>query len=284
MPDKEKRDNQERVVPTGSQPQNNSAQAKTGKTGDNKSQSDNQQGDNSASSQNEGSQGTEGGEQQASTQQQQQDQGTEKENSTEDLLKRMEKSQDEIRQRLDSFTKQDETANQDQQVPDHDSQLSELDSLLEKGEITVDQYQKQSREIQEKKSQEQARNEVEKRLQEEKMEKASDQFLQENPDYPQYHKSEEMQRLMNQNPLFDEVSAYERLKRQEADSERQRLQQELDELKKTQENAVKNGERVTDSVGKEPGSSLQHGEVEEDQNLSSKEGMRAALRRTRGNA
>lgn len=279
MADKEEK---EKVVQTGSQPVDNSGTSKnnakdteqgTEKQGSEEQASGSQ---TEASSQSEGSQqkATEGGEGKEA--------GEQKtgERSTEDLLKTLEKSQQEITQRLDSMTKPSEEGQKEQQ-PDYDAQLNELDRMLKEGELNVDDYSARVRSIQEQKFANQSSEIVDQKLKEQQMEQATDQYLQQNPDFQQYYNSQEMQQVMKQNPLLDEVGAYEYLKRQEAEQQIADLNQRLEQLQQERDNAVKNGAEVTDMPGKDSGAALQHGEVETNKNLSPEEGMKAALRRVR---
>lgn len=272
MADKEEK---EKVVPTGSRPVDNSETSKNNaKNTEQGSEKQGPESQASGASQSEGSQKTtEGGEGKKA--------GEQKtgERSTEELLKTLENSQQEISQRLDSLTQPTEEGQAQQ--PDHDAQLNELDRMLKEGELNLDDYQSRQRNVMEQKFANQSSEIVDQKLQEQRMEQATEQYMQQNPDFQQYYNSREMQQIMQQNPLMDEVGAYESLKRQEAEQKNADLNQQLEQLKQERDNAVKNGAEVTDMPGKESGAALQHGEVETNKNLSPQEGMLTALRRAR---
>lgn len=271
MPDKDKKDN---AVPAGSKPVDNSkaTKAEPGQSDDQKAGAKDQppaSADNkaAAATDDKGSQAKGDGAGAAT------DQTGQK--STEELMKSIE----DVNRKLDGLSKTSEDGKTE--VPDHDAQLGKLDEMLKGGEIDLEQYQKQSREIMRQQSQEQAAQAVDKRLEEQKLEEASDKYMQDNPDFHQYMESPELKQLMKQNPLFDEVSGFERLKRMEAEAKSAELNKQIEQLQHERDQAVKNGAHVTDSVGKDSGAAIQHGEIEENKNLSAREGMLAALRRSR---
>lgn len=278
------KNDEERVVPTGSQVQDNSGTSGNTNKDAEQETSDAQKSqssqDQDASSQSKGSEQTEGGEQKSGTDQQPQD--TQGQRSTEELLQTLQQSQQEINQKLDGMQKPSDDGKS--QEPDYDSQLNELDRMLQEGELNLSDYQTRQRSIMEQKAKTEASSVVDQKLQEKEMEQASDQYLQQNPDFQQYYNSQSMQQTMKQNPLLDEVGAYEHLKRVEAESKVGELQQQLEQLQKEREQAVKNGAQVTDTVGKDSGSALQHGEVENNKNLTPQDGMMAALQRARQTA
>jgi len=276
------KDEKEKAVPTGSEPVDNSGTSKNNEndseqqTSDNQSQSST---DQTQSSQDKGSKQTEGSDQAGASDQQQQTTG---QMSTEELLQTLQKSQqdiEQVNQKLDSLQKTSEDG-QGQQ-PDHDSQLNELDRMLKDGEINLDEYQVRQRGIMEEKSKQQANDVVEQRLEQQKLEQATEEYMKSNPDFEQYYNSKEMQQLLKSSPLMDEVGAYERLKRSEAESKVSELQQQIEALQKERDQAVKNGAQVTDTVGKDSGAALQHGEIENNKNLGPQQGMMAALQRAR---
>lgn len=274
------KEEKEKVVPTGSEPVDNSGTSKN--SAKNAEQSSEKQGsqDQPSGSQPEGASQSEGS-QKAAEGGESKEAGEQKvgERSTEDLLKTLEQSQQQINQRLDSMTRPAEEGQS--QEPDYDAQLNELDRMLKEGELNLDEYQSRQRSVMEQKFTNQSSEIVDQKLQEQQMEQATEQYLQNNPDFQQYYNSTVMQQVMRQNPLMDEVGAYESLKRQEAESKVAELNQQLEQLKQERDNAVKNGAEVTDMPGKESGAALQHGEVENNKNLSPQEGMLAALRRAR---
>ena len=268
MPDK---NNEDKAVPTGSEPQDNSAPSK------NNSQNQGEDGQN-ASSQSEGSQKTEGGESQGGNDQTQDTQG---QRSTEDLLQTLQKSQQEISEKLDGLQKPAEEGSTQSTEPDYDAQLNELDRMLQEGELNLSDYQTRQRSIMEQKAEAKAGNVVDQKLQEQKLEQASEDYIKQNPDFQQYYNSQEMQKVMKDNPLMDEIGAYEKLKRSEAENALAEKDKQIEQLKQEREQAVKNGAQVTDATGKDPGAALQHGEVENNKNLSPEQGMMAALKRSR---
>jgi hypothetical protein len=275
------KNDEEKSVPTGSEPVDNSGTSKNNsdqQTSDNESQSST---DQTQSSQDKGSNQTEGSEQSGASDQQSQE-GTTGGKSTEELLATLQKSQQDIQQISDKLDGLQKTSDDGQaKEPDYDAQLNELDRMLKEGEINLDEYQVRQRGIMESKAEEKASSVVDQKLEQQKLEQATEKYMQENPDFEQYYNSKEMQQLMKQNPLLDEVSAYERLKRSEMEGKVSELQQQIEALQKERDQAVKNGAQVTDTVGKDSGSALQHGEIENNKNLGPQQGMLAALQRAR---
>ena len=278
MPDKNKED---KSVPTGSEPVDNSGTSKNSQD-NSQNKGEQQTGDNQTqSSQDKGSKQTEGSEQTGASGQDSQ-QGTTGEKSTEELLATLQKSQSDIQQISDKLDGLQKTSDDGQaKEPDYDAQLNELDRLLKEGEIQLDEYQVRQRGIMEQKAEEKASSVVDQKLEQQKLEQATEKYMQENPDFEQYYNSKEMQQLMKQNPLLDEVSAYERLKRSEMENKVAEKDRQIAELQQERDQAVKNGAAVTDTVGKDSGAALQHGEIENNKNLGPQEGMMAALQRTR---
>lgn len=274
------KDEKENSVPTGSEPVDNSGTSKNNQNDGNQQTSDSQSQsstDQTQSSQDKGSNKTEGADQAGAS-----DQQSTGQMSTEELLQTLQKSQqdiEQVNQKLDSMQKPSDDGQS--QEPDYESQLGELDRMLKSGEINLDEYQVRQRGIMEEKSKQQANDVVEQRLEQQKMEQATEEYMKSNPDFEQYYNSKEMQQLMKSNPLMDEVGAYERLKRSEAEGKVSELNQQIEQLQKERDNAVKNGAAVTDTVGKDSGAALQHGEIENNKNLGPQEGMMAALQRTR---
>lgn len=275
------KNDEEKSVPTGSEPVDNSGTTKNNsdqQASDDKSQSSS---DQTQSSQDKGSKQAEGSEQSGASDQQSQE-GTTGGKSTEELLATLQKSQQDIQQISDKLDGLQKTSDDGQaKEPDHDAQLNELDRMLKEGEINLDEYQVRQRGIMESKAEEKASSVVDQKLEQQKLEQATEKYMQENPDFEQYYNSKEMQQLMKQNPLLDEVSAYERLKRSEMEGKVSELQQQIEALQKERDQAVKNGAQVTDTVGKDSGAALQHGEIENNKNLGPQEGMLAALQRAR---
>ncbi len=275
------KNDEEKSVPTGSEPVDNSGTTKNNsdqQASDDKSQSSS---DQTQSSQDKGSKQAEGSEQSGASDQQSQE-GTTGGKSTEELLATLQKSQQDIQQISDKLDGLQKTSDDGQaKEPDHDAQLNELDRMLKEGEINLDEYQVRQRGIMESKAEEKASSVVDQKLEQQKLEQATEKYMQENPDFEQYYNSKEMQQLMKQNPLLDEVSAYERLKRSEMEGKVSELQQQIEALQKERDQAVKNGAQVTDTVGKDSGAALQHGEIENNKNLGPQEGMMAALQRAR---
>lgn len=207
----------------------------------------------------------------------------------ESVLKKYAETQEQITGQLSSLNQQMQSQQQSQQQqveqgPDYQSQLTQLDQKLSDGEITLAEHTQQSRNIMQQQLTEQITSQFEEKMSERQAEEARQRFLQENPDFEQVSQSPEFQQFLEQNPVYDVAGAYEHFKRQEQQQQMQTLQEQLDQLKQEREAAVKNGAKVTDTVGKSEGHEMRQGNQNQNDNLGVEGGMLAALRQFRSQA
>lgn len=215
--------------------------------------------------------------------------GADKDNSAniESVLQRYADTQEQITNQLSSLNQQmqgQQQPQEQQQGPDYQSQLTELDSKLSDGEITLAEHTQQSRNIMQQQLTEQIASQFEEKMSQRQAEEARQRFLQENPDFEQVSQSPEFQQFLEQNPVYDVAGAYEHFKRQEQSQQLQTLKEQLDQLKQEREEAVKNGAKVTDTVGKAEGHEMRQGVQTQNDNLGVEGGMLAALRQFRSQA
>lgn len=264
----------ENVVPTNTTPQDNSAsQGQQGSTGDNNSQ-------NKGSEQESQAKGSEGSQSEQSTGQDQnknqEEQGGDK--NIDQLLNQFSELQKQVSS-INNRIPESNSEGKKEETPDFEAQLSELDQKMANGDLTMDQYLKQQRAINDQRVQQQASQIVEQKLGEKEVDEATQKFLSDNPDFQEVSQTKEFQQFMQQNPVYDVAGAYEKFKRQQDQSKIQELEQQIQTLKQQQEEAVKNGAKVTDTVGKESGAEAKEGVKTTEDNLTGDDALMAALQK-----
>ena len=274
------------IVPAGSQEIANSKDS----TGDKQAQAKDE---GTQDSKSKGSEDTKSAEQDTSSKKDAEaktdskDTGKDTQGDIESVLKKYADTQEQITSQLSSLNErmgqgqQQEQGQQEQAKPDYQSELSALDEKLSDGEITLAEHTQKSRSIMQQQLTEEIASQFEEKMSERQAEEARQRFLEQNPDFEQISQSQEFQNFLQENPVYDVAGAYEHFKRQQDQQQIQSLQQQLDQLKQQQEAAVKNGAKVTDSVGKTEGSEMRQGMQAANENLSAEQGMLAALRQFR---
>lgn len=138
-------------------------------------------------------------------------------------------------------------------APDFDAQLNDVLAQVEDGKLTMTEALRQTYAIAQGSAKELTKAELEQAAAKQQAETASQQFLSENEDFHDVVKSEDVQKLIASSPIFDEFSAYERVKRTMAESELEKTRARVAELEKEREEMIKNGAQVASKVGKAPG-------------------------------
>lgn len=267
----------ESTVPSGSQPLNNSGQSQPGSSQDKGSESTSQakgQGE-TESGQNNATGNTQSG-------------AGEKDESTAQLLETLQQQGAQFAQLAEALQQQRGDAETPEQTgepaPDYDAQMNDLQKKLSDGEITTEEFAQQQSQIMEQKMQSSMQQMMQQYQQQQSAEQAINQYMQQNPDFSNVLQSQDAQALLQNNPVFDEVAAYEHMKRQSAESQLSELQQQVQALQQERDEAIKNGAKVTDYVSKDEGSEMRQGVEADNRNLSPEEGMRQAMRRARQGA
>lgn len=80
-------------------------------------------------------------------------------------------------------------------------------------------------------------------------------YLEKNPDFAEKYQSGAIQQMLQENPLHNEVSAFESMKRGEAEAQMAELQKQLDAMKAEREASISAGRKAPGKVINTPGSS-----------------------------
>lgn len=214
--------------------------------------------------------------------------GKEGDQSKEDLaayFQKLQESNTKLAEKLDGIQTQQnnqDASGQDQTQPldQINTQLQDLRQQVTDGDIDMQTYVDKQSELLEQKQSILVDQRLDQYNQEQEAMRTYERYLQENPDFREVVASQDVQGMIQQNPILDEVSGYERAKRMAAEAKVQELEQRMAALEKEQQEAVRNGDRVTDTPGKESGTDLKDAQAA-DKNLSPREGMLAALRKHR---
>ena len=268
---------QEKAIPSGSQPMNNGGQSQPARSQDKGSEDTSQakgQGE-TGTSQDTATSNTQSG-------------ASEKDESTAQLLETLQQQGAQFAQLAEALQQQRGDAETPETpgepAPDYDAQMQELQKKLSDGELTTEEFAQQQSQIMEQKLQTSMQQMMQQYQQQQSAEQVLNQYMQQNPDFNDVLKSQEAQSLLQQNPVFDEVAAYEHMKRQTAESQLSELQQQIQTLQQERDEAIKNGAKVTDYVSKDEGAEMRQGVEADNKNLSPEEGMRLAMRRARQGA
>lgn len=191
----------------------------------------------------------------------------------------------EIKAQLDSLNQHLITGKQEQQqdpLGEIDKQLVALQEQARNGDITYDEMILKTAPLLEQRvllkvQSEQQRMDAERRAQ-----AAQESFLQENPDFVEFAKSDEAKLIQQANPIFDPVSAYFAWKAKSVEQALQQKDVELAELRKQMERSIqKAAERQGVISGTGVGKELDVPNVYRGDGLGVQEGGLAALRRAR---
>lgn len=120
-----------------------------------------------------------------------------------------------------------------------DEQLAALQEQAKNGEITYEEMIVQTAPIIEQRATINVQNSLAQQEQQRQVQDAQGQFLQQYPDFQEFAQSPEAQTLVQQNPVFDSVSAYFATREQKMAAENQQLQAQMAELHKQIQTSIK---------------------------------------------
>ena len=177
-------------------------------------------------------------------------------------------------------------AMQQQQMADPiaeiDQAINVLEQQVKEGEITSEEFTLKSIPLIEQRVQVNMERKLQQDAQAKNVSDAQGAFIAQNPDFVSFAQSPEAAALINSNPVLDNVSAYYMAKHKQAEAKSQALQAELDALKATQAEAIKNAGKVQAKVvGSDAGTDAGVDKLYRGDGLSAQQGGIAALRRAR---
>lgn len=179
-------------------------------------------------------------------------------------------------------------AGTEQQGPDPlvqlDEQLAALQQQATAGEITYEEMIVQTAPIIEQRATLNIQRQMEQQAQQRQVQDAQGQFLQQYPDFQQFAQSPEANALVQQNPVFDHVSAYFATREQKQAAENQQLQSQIAELQKQIQTSIKSAANTQGSVVGNESGDIGVPELYRGDGLDQQKGGIAALRRARSAA
>ena len=179
-------------------------------------------------------------------------------------------------------------AGTEQQGPDPlvqlDEQLAALQQQATAGEITYEEMIVQTAPIIEQRATLNIQRQMEQQEQQRQVQDAQGQFLQQYPDFQQFAQSPEANALVQQNPVFDHVSAYFATREQKQAAENQQLQSQIAELQKQIQTSIKSAANTQGSVVGSESGDIGVPELYRGDGLDQQKGGIAALRRARSAA
>lgn len=199
-----------------------------------------------------------------------------------DLLSSMAAQLQQLTQQLNSAPAGAEQAQPGQDpLVQLDEQLAALQQQATAGEITYEEMIVQTAPIIEQRATLNIQRNMEQQAQQRQVQDAQGQFLQQYPDFQQFAQSPEANALVQQNPVFDHVSAYFATREQKQAAENQQLQAQIAELQGQIQKSIKGAATTQGAVvGGEAGDigvpTLYRGD-----GLDQQKGGIAALRRAR---
>lgn len=185
----------------------------------------------------------------------------------------------ELRKAVDAMKTEMESSRKQSAPPEKsvDDRYAEIEALLDEGEISVREFSTRSREIDKlARQQEFAQLEQQRQAQE-----VTKKFREENPLYDELDQSGDLDRLIQQNPLHDKLSAYYAAMAERAMSEREEAVKAAEEAGKQKGMALAKGSDNAKNVISKPGTTQpkKSGPVTEQER---RERMMAALKNARG--
>ena len=163
-----------------------------------------------------------------------------------------------------------------------DQAINILEQQVKEGEITSEEFTLKSIPLIEQRVQVNMERRMQQDAQAKSVSDAQGAFIAQNPDFVAFAQSPEAQALVSSNPVLDNVSAYYAAKHMQATAENQTLRAELDALKATQAEAIKNaGKTQAKVVGSDAGTDAGVDKLYRGDGLSAQQGGIAALRRAR---
>ena len=202
-----------------------------------------------------------------------------------DLLSSMAAQLQQLTQQLNSAP-----AGAEQQQPGQDpliqldEQLAALQQQATAGEITYEEMIVQTAPIIEQRATLNIQRQMEQQEQQRQVQDAQGQFLQQYPDFQQFAQSPEANALVQQNPVFDHVSAYFATREQKQAAENQQLQAQIAELQKQIQTSIKGAANQQGSVVGSESGDIGVPELYRGDGLDQQKGGIAALRRARSAA
>ena len=165
-----------------------------------------------------------------------------------------------------------------------DEQLAALQQQATAGEITYEEMIVQTAPIIEQRATLNIQRQMEQQAQQRQVQDAQGQFLQQYPDFQQFAQSPEANALVQQNPVFDHVSAYFATREQKQAAENQQLQSQIAELQKQIQTSIKSAANTQGSVVGSESGDIGVPELYRGDGLDQQKGGIAALRRARSAA
>ena len=165
-----------------------------------------------------------------------------------------------------------------------DEQLAALQQQATNGEITYEEMIVQTAPIIEQRATLNIQRQMEQQAQQRQVQDAQGQFLQQYPDFQQFAQSPEANALVQQNPVFDHVSAYFATREQKQAAENQQLQAQIAELQKQIQTSIKGAANTQGSVVGSESGDIGVPELYRGDGLDQQKGGIAALRRARAAA
>ncbi len=165
-----------------------------------------------------------------------------------------------------------------------DEQLASLQQQATAGEITYEEMIVQTAPIIEQRATLNIQRQMEQQAQQRQVQDAQGQFLQQYPDFQQFAQSPEANALVQQNPVFDHVSAYFATREQKQAAENQQLQAQISELQGQIQKSIKGAATQQGSVVGSESGDIGVPELYRGDGLDQQKGGIAALRRARSAA
>lgn len=210
-------------------------------------------------------------------------QQTEEKGGSDDLLSSMAAQLQQLTQQLNQAP-----VGAEEQGPDPlvqlDEQLAALQQQATNGEITYEEMIVQTAPIIEQRATLNIQRQMEQQAQQRQVQDAQGQFLQQYPDFQQFAQSPEANALVQQNPVFDHVSAYFATREQKQAAENQQLRAQIAELQKQIQTSIKGAANTQGSVVGSESGDIGVPELYRGDGLDPQKGGIAALRRARSAA
>lgn len=135
----------------------------------------------------------------------------------------------------------------------YNSAVAKLETDVEEGRITPTEFTKLIAELNQTKTEQIVQSALQQSQKATAQQSVEQQYLDTNPDFSDLKAQGIMDRIIQQNPIHDNVSAYEFYKRLEAQAEAESLKAEVASLKKAQAASISAGKEGTRKVLSQPG-------------------------------
>ena len=140
-----------------------------------------------------------------------------------------------------------------QQGDPYNTAVAKLEADVEEGRITPTEFTKLIAELNQAKTEQIVQSALQQSQKATAQQTIEQQYLDTNPDFSDLKAQGIMDRIIQQNPIHDNVSAYEFYKRLEAQAEVESLRTEIASLKKAQASSIAAGKEGTRKVLSQPG-------------------------------